>query len=107
MLRWDYHHPHIMELRYETLFGKEMEVFHHLFLHLGFDRRLIDSGMKYVEKYSFENQKKQGKTGEKQHLSKGISGQWKESFTPGLKGVFKQKYQGLLVKLEYERDENW
>jgi hypothetical protein len=107
MLDWDYDNPSILEMNYEKVFGNEKESFYKLFKHYGLDSTAIDLGLQLVNKYSFENQMKLGHTGEKRHLSKGSNGQWKEYFSPALKNIFKERYQGLILKLGYEKDDNW
>jgi hypothetical protein len=107
MLDWNYDQSNIKELRYEEVFGSEEESFRELFVHYGFDEKMIETGLKYARIYSFANQKKTGKTGENQHLTKGVSGQWKEYFSEELTSLFKQRHQGLLLKLGYEKDDNW
>jgi len=43
----------------------------------------------------------------KHHYRKGLAGDWRHYFTPGLKDQFKQCYPSLLTTLGYERDEQW
>jgi len=107
MLNWDYNDSRFMELRYEDIFGNEMKVFSELFKHYGLDEKMTSKGLKYVEMFTFEKQKKMGNTGGKQHISKGVSGQWKEYFSDELKAIFKEKHQDLLIKLGYEYDDTW
>lgn len=107
MMDWNYEHSNIKELRYEQMFGKEEEAFRELFMHYGFDEEIIRIGLNYVRIYSFDNQKKTGKTGDNQHLTKGVSGQWKEYFSEDLKALFKERHQDLLIKLGYEKDDKW
>lgn len=40
-------------------------------------------------------------------IRKGTSGQWKEFLKPAQIDIIKQKYGELLVKLDYEKDQNW
>lgn len=107
MLEWDYNHEKILEVRYEDVFENEVQTFMKLFDHYGLNKKQTAIGLKHVERFAFKNQAKLGKTGSEQHLSKGISGQWKEHFFPELKTIFKKRYQDLLIKLGYEKDENW
>jgi len=41
------------------------------------------------------------------HFRKGICGDWINHFTPRHKDAFKKKYNHLLVKLGYEKDDSW
>jgi len=107
MFDWDYQNPMVMELRYENVFGNEVETFTELFKHYSFDNKMMEIGIKFVRHFSFENQKETGKTGDNQHLTMGVSGQWKEYFSDELKAIFKERHQDLLVKLGYEQDDSW
>ena len=41
------------------------------------------------------------------HERKGVSGDWRNYFTPAITYAFKNRYGGLLVSTGYERDLNW
>jgi len=59
---------------------------------------------------SFERKSKgrqRGIENTKSHYRKGVAGDWKNWFTPDLKDAFKQRYPGLLEKLQYESDDRW
>jgi hypothetical protein len=62
-----------------------------------------------LARHSFEKKAKREKGIENQHshYRKGIIGDWKNYFTPGLKKEFKKRYGQLLVKLSYEKDDTW
>lgn len=51
--------------------------------------------------------RKRGKENVKSHLRKGVPGDWKNHFTDQHVQVFKEKYNDLLLKLEYETTPNW
>jgi len=107
MLKWNYHHPNIKEIRYEEIFVNELQMFNKIFKHYDFIDKQIETGLECVQKYTFDAKKKRGKVGAEKHGSKGVSGQWEEHFFPELKSIFKERYQDLLVKLGYEKDDNW
>ena len=107
MMKWNYHHPNILELRYEEIFGQELQVFNKIFKHYGFNDKQIEEGLECVQQFTFDTKKKKGDVGSDRHVSKGVSGQWEEHFYPELKSVFKERYQDLLVKLGYEHDDKW
>ncbi|MGF1472187.1 MAG: sulfotransferase domain-containing protein [Rubrobacteraceae bacterium] len=63
-----------------------------------------------VKKASFEKLSKGRQRGEEDPTSffrKGIAGDWKNTFTERDKQVFKEEAGDLLVKLDYEKDNNW
>ena len=41
------------------------------------------------------------------HYRKGVSGDWKNHFTEKHKKYFKENFNDLLIKLGYEKDDNW
>jgi hypothetical protein len=48
-----------------------------------------------------------GEEDQRNHYRKGVSGDWRNYFTPKVKDAFKERYAGLLSRLGYEADENW
>lgn len=48
-----------------------------------------------------------GKEDTRSHYRKGISGDWRTHFTPSIKAEFKNRYNDLLIKLDYEQNEEW
>ncbi len=107
MADWDYHHPNILELRYEKVFGNEENAFRQIFSHYRFNEEETSTGLSWVKHFSFDSQKKVGKAGDGGHLAKGIEGQWRDEFFPGLRKKFKDRYQQLLIKTGYEKDDSW
>ena len=51
--------------------------------------------------------RKKGETNINSHYRKGLSGEWKTVFTEYHKDYFKQRFPGLLEKLQYESTEEW
>ncbi len=107
MLQWNYSNPNILELRYEDLFGNEIEVFKNIFRHYGFSHSFIKKALGIVEAHSFKNLNMKGGTGAKKHASKGIPGQWKEELPASIIKIFKSEHGGLLEKVGYEKNKNW
>lgn len=107
MLHWNYKNPNILELKYEDIFGNEIETFERVFLHHGFRRGTIKQCLKIVKKHSFNALKKKGKTGGQKHASKGTTKQWQKLLPDEIKNIFKDKYGDLLIDLGYEKDRNW
>ena len=62
-----------------------------------------------VNKFSFENQtkRKQGEESTKSFLRKGIRGDWKNYFQEEEKAAFKKYVGSLLVRLGYEKNNDW
>lgn len=64
---------------------------------------------KIVDKYSFENQtkRKRGEEITSSFLRKGIAGDWKNKFTPEAKQVFNYYAGDMLIRLGYEKNNDW
>jgi hypothetical protein len=63
-----------------------------------------------VENASFENLSGGRQRGEEDHSSffrKGIAGDWRNVFTEKDKRVYKEAVGDLIVKLGYEKDNDW
>lgn len=63
-----------------------------------------------VEKTSFEKLSRGRKRGQEDPTSffrKGVAGDWKNVFTEKDRQIFKEEAGNLLVKLDYERDDDW
>lgn len=103
MGRWNYHNPRVLELKYEDVIGNEAESFRRLFEHYRFHRRVRERGVQLAIEFSLANQKK----GDKRHVRRGDTGQWKNDMPVRVREVFKQAHGDLLIQLGYERDMNW
>jgi len=51
--------------------------------------------------------RKQGEEDIRSHYRKGAAGDWKDRFNDEHKGLFKEKYNDLLLKYEYEENGEW
>ncbi|MCU0445804.1 MAG: sulfotransferase domain-containing protein [Microscillaceae bacterium] len=63
-----------------------------------------------VERLSFEKLaegREKGQENIKSHYRKGQGGDWKNYFKEEHKALFKEKYGDLLIRLGYEKDNNW
>ncbi len=102
MLSWK-PNPYIIEFKYETIVGNEVESFRKIFEHYEFHPKLVKRGLTLVDAFSLKNIVK----GENRHARKGTSGQWKSEFTPRVTEAFKNLNGNLLIHLEYEKDNHW
>ena len=64
---------------------------------------------KVVLQHRFErvSGRKRGEEDESHHLRKGISGDWKNHFSPELKKQFKARYGSVLIATGYEQNLDW
>jgi sulfotransferase family protein len=121
LFNWQYPHSNILELKMEDMIINSESVFKDVFVFLGLMNENLENisseksiSVKQLESI-IDNQRfdkksggrKQGEENLKNHYRKGISGDWENHFSPGHVEYFKSRYNDLLLKLGYERDEDW
>jgi hypothetical protein len=100
---WDYENARILELRYESIVGNELEAFDRLFRHYGFEEVVRERALEIVDRFSLAKRLKKGHG----HVRSGKHGQWMQELTPLCKRLFHERFGSLLFKLKYETDEQW
>lgn len=63
-----------------------------------------------VERNAFQHKaggRLPGQEDERHHYRKGVTGDWRNHFTPRVTDAFKERYGDLLIHLGYERSLNW
>jgi hypothetical protein len=97
------------EVRYEDLLERPEEEIGRILRFLGADageegvRRAVEAG-------SFEKWAKGRERGREESTSffrKGVAGDWRHVFTEGDRRVFKEEAGDLLIRLGYEKDDDW
>jgi hypothetical protein len=101
MWNWDYSNPNILELRYEDIFGNEIDVFQNIFAHYGFPKNYIDTCLQLVRQFSFKALTESGQVGSSKHAAVGKAGQWKNELPEMIIRVFHDRYNNLITKLNY------
>ncbi len=97
------------EVRYEDLLVRPEEEMARLLDFLGSDSG-AEAVKRCVDAASFERLSKGRKRGEEDAASffrKGVAGDWKNVFTQRDREVFKEEAGALLVRLGYEKDDDW
>jgi hypothetical protein len=112
MNQWNYADSNILEIKMEDLLVAEKKSFITIFSFLDlYPHPLTESDLESIlDAESFIKKTKGRKPGEENqehHFRKGISGDWKNYFNEKHKDHFKSKYQFLLEKLGYERNDDW
>jgi hypothetical protein len=98
----------ILLLRFEDLLKNEHGAFEQIIEHCQVDvdpRKLYDI-VKY-NSFDAATGRKRGQENIKEHLRKGIAGDWRNYFTDRVKAEFKLKYGDVLIETGYEKDLNW
>lgn len=98
-----------VETRYEDLLRNTPQEVERLleFLEVSSDGQTTK---RCINRASFENMSGGRQRGEEDATSffrKGVSGDWKNAFTDKDKKIFKEEAGDLLIKLGYEKDDNW
>jgi len=110
MENWDYENTNFYETRFERITAAPQEDFQRIFDFIGLDIAPEKLG-RILQKHSFQNMRKRwrqsGRTLEHNHYRKGVPGDWKNYLSQENKQIFKDRYGGLLVRLGYEKDDNW
>jgi len=113
MLSWDYHaRPSILQLKFEDLIEKPLDLFEKTLMHLGIMPGKIthEALAAILEKYSFKNLsggRMPGQEDQSNHFRRGVPGDWRNHFTKKHIAYFKSLYNPLLLKLGYEDRKNW
>jgi len=103
MYKWDYHQPHITEWHMEDLIEDPFTTFTKILQDL--DIQISSNKLKEIlETYSFKklsNGHDRGHEDTNNHYRKGVSGDWKNHFTPKVTDAFERGYGRLIDKMGY------
>jgi hypothetical protein len=114
---WDYHQPHVLEIRMEEMVVRPKEGLLSACEFLGIaggqpgETQIGEEDLSLiVEKHAFSvkaNGRAPGIVDSKSHYRSGRSGDWKNHFAKIHKEVFKERYQDILELLGYEENDSW
>jgi len=112
MLMWSYDTPNILQLKFEDLIERDVELVLDCARFLGLvpDRVSEELMVAIVKTFSFQNLtggRPRGVENDAHHFRRGIPGDWRNHFTPKCIDYFKRLYNPVLLKLGYETDEDW
>jgi hypothetical protein len=112
MLAWNYDTPAILQLRFEDLIKDPVHHFTVIFGFLGIVPQKASEEQLggIIGQYSFEKLsggRQPGSEDQTHHFRKGKPGDWQNHFNEQHKDYFKRLYNPLLLKLGYEKTENW
>jgi lipopolysaccharide transport system ATP-binding protein len=95
-------------LRYEQLIEDPHRCFARIFEHCELD--IPDSTRRAaVDRWLFQNMasRRPGEELRTSHMRKGISGDWRNHFTPAVASAFKLRFGDLLIRFGYEAGGDW
>ena len=107
MAEWDYARPDVLEMRFEAMIADPLSLLRDAFTLVGLPTGDLE---RIVAEHDFQRLaggRNRGQEARDHKYRKGIAGDWRNHFTPGITEAFKQRYGGLLVRLGYEADLNW
>lgn len=104
MLNWDYTRSSFYELKYEDLIEDiDLILFHKIFSFLGFPGSMIPNLLAVAYNKSLFS----GQHSKSVHIRSGKTNQWKEYFKPNHKDRFLGLFGDALIRLGYEKNNNW
>jgi len=114
---WDYSLSNILTVKYEDVTRRPHEALNTIFRFLGLlkDRNNIggiskdclDEIVTAHDFSKFSEGRKIGQEDTSHHYRKGLAGDWKNHFTQRHKALFKSCHGPLLLRLNYETDNEW
>jgi Sulfotransferase domain len=112
MFEWDYHQPNVLELRMEDATAAAADEVPKImeFLGLGERNGLTSKRLRQIvadNEFNVLAGRSPGEEDVKAHYRKGVPGDWVNHFEAEHVDYFKQHHGELLIKLGYEKDDNW
>ncbi len=112
MITWSDDTPTILQLRFEDLIKDPVFQFTSVFRFLEIvPQKVSEEGLRrIIDQYSFEKLsggRRPGREDQAHHYRKGTPGDWRNHFNEQHKDYFKRLYNPLLLRLGYERTEDW
>ena len=104
MYHWNYNRSSFYEIKYENLINdKSLKYFESIFRHLGFHKDIMEE----LKEISYDKSIFSGKLKKTLHHRSGQSNQWKQYFNRELSQHFISLFGNLLIKLGYEKNNDW
>lgn len=101
---WDYTNPHFLEIKYEDLIQDfDLTLFYKIFSFMKFPESLIP----HLLEISRNNSMFSSNLKKTNHIRSGKTNQWKKYFKEKHKNRFIELFGDVLIKLGYEKDNNW
>lgn len=109
MASWNYNNPKFLEFRYEDLILNPDPTFTKLFTHWGINPAHMEDCLAISRRHHMtaKTGRKLGQVDVHSHMRSGEPGQWKKYFTAEHKKAFKVQFGDILVRLGYEKDNDW
>ncbi len=101
--------PNYIEVRYEDLLERPHEQAGRLFDFLGADagEKTVGQAVGATTFEKLSDGRERGQEDSSSFYRKGVAGDWKNYFTERDKEIYKEEAGGLLIRLGYEKDDDW
>jgi hypothetical protein len=103
MSKWDYDQPEFLELRYEDMLEDEPASLCRLFEHYGLRDKERDTCVRQAGEFTLDVVRAKNDS----HVRSGRPGEWRDSFGPHHIALFKELTGDLVVRLGYEKNNDW
>jgi len=103
MAQWNYNNPNFIEIKYEDIICDEQKYFKKIFVHYGFNQKAINKSLEISNRFSIRHLKWKKNS----HIRSGKPREWEKYFSKEHKNYFKRLCGDSLIKLGYEKDNNW
>ena len=106
MLDWDYNNPRVKEVRFESVMRDFDGTFRNIFNHLSFSENQVKRALRIARKEDLSRKSDRQLRANKHVSSRDIT-KWKQYFDSANISVFRQRFGETLLKLGYEKDNQW
>ena len=109
MKDWNYGNPHILEVRFEDLIRSPAHCYGKIFDHLQVrvPPAALDGVTRQLTFEKLSGGRPAGREDIRSHFRKGLPGDWRNHFNDTHKALFKARWGDVLIRLGYERDNDW
>ena len=106
MLGWNYNNPNMAEIKFEDVMRDFTGSFERVFTHYGFSESVVRELLAIIDEENMNNLSDQD-IQESCHIHSRQTSKWKQYFSAHHKALFKDLFGDALVKLGYEKNNDW
>jgi hypothetical protein len=103
---WDFNRKEILEIKFESLIDDYDSTFIKIFKHIGLSEEDIDMCMNIAVRHDL-GRKSEDEIKTMPHVSSQKLSKWPDYFDDVHKELFKEKFGDILIRLGYEKDNDW
>lgn len=106
ILKWNYNHPNILEIRFEDLMMYYDDIFSRIVSHFNIDKGIAKELVRVSVKYDLKR-KSDDEIRKIKHVSSTEKQKWKKYFNQSIGNMFIHKFDNALIYLGYEKNNDW